>query len=107
MLLCECGKFVDKDIFKAYIKTSKNPSTVTIGHEECGFMFDFIDGGMPKRYSSKRELKTIAMHFAGAQALSAEDTERFLLELERLKSEGRYTDGEILARAYRKVKFNK
>lgn len=101
MILCECGEFVEGDTFKDYIKTSFNPSTPTIGHAKCGIIFDFIDGEIPKKYSSKKELKRLAMRFAEKNKMDQESSGRFLLEVDRLKSQGKMSDVEILMAASR------
>jgi hypothetical protein len=101
MILCECGKFIEGHTFKDYIKTSSNPSTPTIGHSECGLLFDFVDGKFPKRFSSRTELKSIAMKFAEKNKLDYEDAGKFLLEVDRLKSIGNLPDMDILVTAYR------
>jgi hypothetical protein len=98
-ILCECGEFISGATFKDYIETSSNPSTPTIGHKYCGLIFNFIDGELPKKYSSKKELKCIAMRLAELEKLDYQDTEKLLLEVDRLKSTGKLSDGEILARA--------
>ena len=107
IFLCECGKLIREelreDIFKDYIKTSRNPSTSTIGHRSCGLIFNFVDGKCPKKYSSKRELKILAASFAGANKLSSEETGKFLLEVDRLKSRGKFSDDRILVCAYQNV----
>ncbi len=100
-LLCECGAFVENDVFKDYIKTSAGPSTPTIGHSSCGLIFNFMDDGMPKRYSSRKELKAIAAKFASKKSLNAGMLGDFLLEVDRLKSDGNLSDMEILTRAYK------
>jgi len=102
MLLCECGEIIDGCTFKDYIETSANPSTPTIGHKKCGHIFNFVDCEMPKRFSSKIELKGIAMKFAEKNKMSTENIERLLIEVDRLKSSGNLSDGEILAAAIRK-----
>jgi hypothetical protein len=81
------------------IKTSANPSTPTIGHAKCGHIFNFVDGEVPKRYSSKKELKSLAVKFAEKNRLDSELMGEFLLEVDRLKSGGRMTDVEILMEA--------
>jgi hypothetical protein len=103
MILCECGEFVEGCIFKAYIKTYTNPSTPTIGHKNCGLIFDFLEGKMPKRYSSKKELKITAMKFAKMKKMDYETIEKFLIEIDRIKSEGKLSDGEILVKASRNI----
>ncbi|MFY1110747.1 MAG: hypothetical protein AB3K77_03560 [Methanosarcinaceae archaeon] len=91
-----------KGTFKEYIKTSANPSTRTIGHRSCGVIFNFVDDKMPKKYSSRKELKILAARFA-EKNLPHEYVSRFLLEVDRLKSRGKYPDSEILIKAYREV----
>ena len=88
--------------FKDYIKTSANPSTRTIGHKNCGLIFNFIDEKNPKKYSSRKELKILAGKFAEKNLLP-EYVAQFLLGVDRLKSRGRLQDSEILVRAYREV----
>lgn len=100
MILCECGKFIDGCTFKCYIKTSYNPSTPTIGHRDCGLIFDFVDGKLPKRYSSKVELKSLAMRFAMFKNLGDLEIERLLVEVDRMKSKGNLSDMEILNKAF-------
>lgn len=100
MILCECGKFIEGCTFKCYIKTSSNPSTPTIGHSSCGLIFDFIDGKLPRRYSSKIELKSIALHFAMINGLDYQEIERLLIEVDRLKSKGKLCDMDILLKAF-------
>jgi hypothetical protein len=103
MILCECGEIIDGCTFKDYIKTSANPSTPTIGHRKCGHVFNFIDGKMPKRYSSKIELKSIAMRFAEKNNMSYGAVEVLLVEIDRLKSSGNLSDGEILVKAFNNI----
>lgn len=102
MILCECGEFIDGAMFKDYIKTSLNPSTRTIGHRNCGLIFNFVDEKRPKRYSSRKELKILAAKFA-QKNLPVEYTAKFLLEVEMFKSQGRLQDVEILMNAYHEV----
>jgi hypothetical protein len=102
MLLCECGEIIDGYTFRDYIQTSANPSTPTIGHQKCGYIFNFIDGKMPKRYSSKIELKGIAMKFAEKNKMSVDTIERMLIQIDRMKSTGTLSDGEILAAVIKK-----
>jgi hypothetical protein len=101
MILCECGEFIDGGTFRDYIETTSNPSTPTIGHRKCGLIFNFIDDDIPKRYSSKEELKSIALKFIEKNKMDDEDVGRFLLEVDRLKCKGIYSDNEILARSIR------
>jgi hypothetical protein len=100
IIICECGELVGRATFKDYIKTSANPSTKTIGHGNCGVIFNFVDEKKPKKYSSRKELKILAGKFA-EKNLPPEYAARFLLEVDRLKSRGRLQDSEILVRAYR------
>jgi len=101
LILCECGKFINRDIFRDYIKTSVSPSTSTIGHTECGLIFNLVDVALPKRYSSKKELKSIARKFAEKEGVSDLLTQKLLLEVDRLKRGGKLSDYDILVRAIR------
>lgn len=103
MILCECGEIVDGDTFRDYIKTSFNPSTPTIGHRNCGNIFNFIDEKMPKRYSSKRELKRIALNFAKRNRLDDDAIGRLMLEVDRLKTSGNLSDVQIMVSAFRSI----
>jgi hypothetical protein len=104
MILCECGEFIDDDTFKDYIYTSANPSTATIGHKKCGLIYNFVDGEMPKRYSSRKELKKIALRIAEKNCFDTEMISKYLLEVDRLKSEGNLSDFQILLKAYQNKK---
>jgi hypothetical protein len=106
-ILCECGNFIEDHTFKDYIPTSSNPSTPTIGHESCGLIFNFIDDCLPKRYSSKTELKSIAMRYSEKNNMSIEDIEALLIEVDRLKSSGNLSDGEILVKALVKIEMKR
>jgi hypothetical protein len=103
IFVCECGKLVREDIFKVYINTSKNPSTRTIGHKNCGLIFNFVDGNWPKKYSTKKELKFLAAAFAENNKLYSEKAYKFLLEVDRLKSRGKFSDDQILVYAYQNI----
>ena len=103
MMLCECGEFVGESTFKDYIPTSANPSTPTIGHSSCGLIFNFIDGKLPKRFSSRAELKGIAVKFAELNKMDEAVVCGFLLEVDRLKSKGKLCDMEILREAYQVI----
>ena len=105
MILCECGELIKKNTFKEYIQTSVNPSTATIGHNTCGMIFNFIDDKKPKKFSSKTELKTLATIFARKNNLEIGQYEKFLLEVDRLKTSGTFSDNDILIRAYQKLEF--
>jgi hypothetical protein len=104
VFICECGKLVREklreDTFIDYIKTSRSPSTRTIGHKDCGLIFNFVDGNWPKKYSSKKELKILAATFAESNKFPSEEAARFLLEVDRLKSCGKLSDDKILLSAY-------
>jgi hypothetical protein len=104
LILCECGEFVEDHTFKDYIETSANPSTPTIGHHSCGLIFNFIDEARPKRYSSRVELKGIALKFALKKQMDDATVGRFLLEVDRLKSKGNLPDVDILFQAYEIIK---
>jgi len=58
---------------------------------------------MPKRYSSKRELKSLAMKYAERRKLSWNEIERLLIEVDRIKSSGNLSDGEVLNLALKKM----
>jgi hypothetical protein len=103
MIICECGEIIHGDIFKDYIKTSASPSTPTIGHEKCGHIFNFIDRSVLKKYSSRKELKSLAVNFAEKNKLDNRSSERFLIEVDRLKSNGNLSDSVILIAAFHRV----
>ncbi len=103
LMLCECGEFIENNTFKDYIKTSANPSTPTLGHQDCGFIFNFIDGALPKRYSSRKELKAIAMKFIQKKDISEASIGPFFLEVDRLKTTGNLSDGEIIYKAFENI----
>jgi hypothetical protein len=103
MIICECGEIIENGTFRDYIKTSASPSTPTIGHRKCGHIFNFIDGKRPKKYSSRTELKNLAMRFAGKNNLESEAIGRFLLEVDRLKSNGSLSDCDILIKAFNNI----
>ncbi len=100
MILCECGEFLNGNTFKDYIKTSSNPSTATMGHKNCGIIFNFIDGEAPRRYSSRTKLKIMASKFAEKKNMDTEKISIFLLEVDRLKSKNDLPDAEIIFLAY-------
>lgn len=58
---------------------------------------------MPKRYSSRKELKSLAMRFAEKNNLDQNDLGKFLFEVDRLKSLGKLSDYNILLTTYRKL----
>ena len=103
MILCECGEFIEGETFKDYIQTSANPSTSTIGHKKCGLIFDFFDNKMPKKFSSRKELKSLAMKFSDTKNLDENAFGKFLIEVDRLKSLGKLSDCDILLMAYSRL----
>lgn len=103
MIICDCGEIIKGGTFREYMKTSAGPSTSTIGHKKCGFIFNFIDDKKPKKYSSRKELKNIAMSFCEKNNLEFNDIERFLIDVNRLKSSGNLPDGDILIKAFEKL----
>ncbi len=103
MIICECGDILSKRCtFRDYIKTSVNPSTQTIGHNKCGHIFNFIDDKTSKKYSSKKDLKSLAMRFAKINNLNDENIESLLIEVDRLKSEN-LSDRDVLIKAFSKL----
>jgi len=102
LILCECGNFVENHTFKDYIESSYGPSTPTIGHSCCGLIFNFVDEGLPKRFSSKKELKQIALRFAEKKGLDEGSSGEFLLDVDRLKSQSNLNDMEIIIAAFKK-----
>jgi len=103
MIICECGEIIENCTFRDYIKTSAGPSTPTIGHKKCGHIFNFIDRKGSRKYSSRRELKSLAMSFAKKNNLGMGATGKFMIEVDRLKSSGNHTDSDILVMAYKTV----
>lgn len=103
ILICECGEVIEGSTFRDYIKTSAGPSTLTIGHEKCGYIFNFIDDKMSKRYSSKKNLKILACRFAERNILDNETRKKFLIEIDRLKSNTNLSDQDILMKAFEKA----
>lgn len=95
-------EFIETDVFIDYIKTSLNPSTRTIGHKNCGLIFNFVDGKGSKKYSSRKELKILAAKFA-QKNVPSECTAQFLLDVDRLKSQGKLQDVELLLEAYQEI----
>ena len=65
MLICElCGEIVENDRFRDYIPTVANPSTPTIGHEECGYLFDFLAWNKKRKiYYTLLEIKIVARKY--------------------------------------------
>ena len=106
MILCECGEFITTETFKVFIKTSANPSTLTFGHTKCGRIFNFIDGEKPRKYSSRKELKSLAVRFAKKYQMDYGTFERFLVEINRLKSSGNLSDQDIFQEALCRLQIN-
>lgn len=104
IILCECGEFIERDTFRDYIKTSANPSTPTIGHCKCGLIFNFVDGKPIKRYSTKNELKVIAMKYAKIKGMDAPITERFMAYVTTIKTNRNLPDVEVLQEAKDRLK---
>ena len=104
MILCECGEIIEGDTFKDYLKTSASPSTPTVGHKKCGYIFNFIDGKLPRKYSSKIALKSFAVKFAEKNKMDRNEMEKFLIAVDRLKSGGHQSDIDILKTAFQTVK---
>ena len=77
MIICECGEIIEGNTFRDYIRTSANPSTSTIGHKKCGYIFNFIDDKISRRYSSRIELKSLAMKIAQKNNFVDDDIESF------------------------------
>lgn len=102
-IICECGEIIEGNTFRDYMKTSANPSTPTVGHKKCGLIFNFIDDKMPRKYSSKKKLKSLAIRFAEKNHLDSAGCERFLIEIDRLKSGGNLSDRDILVAAFQRI----
>jgi hypothetical protein len=102
-ILCECGEFVRGHTFKDYIPTSISPSTPTFGHSGCGLIFDLVDGELPRSFSTRIQLKSIAMRFAKMNKMEDGSACLFLLEVDRLKSRGNVCDMDILITAHKTV----
>jgi hypothetical protein len=102
-ILCECGEFVQGHTFKDYIPTTISPSTSTFGHSGCGLIFNLVNGELPKSFSTRIQLKGIAMRFAEMNKMEAELVGLFLLEVDRLKSRGDICDMDILILAHKAI----
>jgi hypothetical protein len=102
-ILCECGEFVQGHTFKDYIPTSIGPSTPTFGHSSCGLIFNLVDGNLPKSFSTRTQLKGIAMRFAEMNKMDGGSVGLFLLEVDRLKSQGNICDIDILISAHKAI----
>ena len=106
MIICECGEIIEGNTFRDYIRTSANPSTSTIGHRKCGYIFNFIDDKISRKYSSRVELKTFAMKFAQKNNFDGDDVGRFLMEVDRLKSSSNLSDRDIFIAAFNKLEIS-
>jgi hypothetical protein len=102
-ILCECGEFVQGHTFKDYIPTTIGPSTSSFGHSGCGLIFNLVDGELPKSFSTRIQLKGIAMRFAEMNKMEDESVGLFLLEVDRLKSQGNICDIDILISAHKTI----
>jgi len=100
LLICECGEIIKNGTFRDYIRTTAGPSTSTIGHHKCGHIFNFIDDKMPKKYSTRKELKSLAIRFAEKNRFDSENCGKYLIEVDRLKSHGNLSDRDILVTAF-------
>lgn len=58
---------------------------------------------MPKKYSSRIELKVLAMRFAEKNKLESGAVGKFLLEVDRLKASGNLSDYDILVKAFERL----
>jgi len=103
MLICECGEIINGGTFRDYIKTSASPSTPTIGHGKCGHIFNFIDQKMSKKYSSRIELKSLAMKFALKNHFKNDAIEKFLVQVDKIKSSDNLSDSQILIKAFQNI----
>jgi hypothetical protein len=103
VLICECGEIIDGGTFRDYIKTSASPSSPTIGHRKCGHIFNFIDQKMSMKYSSKIELKSIAMRFALKNNIKSDAIEKFFVQVDKLKSSGNLSDSQIIIKAFQNI----
>jgi hypothetical protein len=104
IFVCECGEFIERDTFRDYIKTSANPSTPTIGHCKCGLIFNFVDGKPNKRYSTKNELKVLAMKYTRIKGMDDVTTEKFLGYVTTIKTNGNLSDVDVLQVALDRLK---
>jgi hypothetical protein len=102
-ILCECGEFVQGHTFKDHIPTTIDPSTSNFGHSGCGLIFNLVDGNLPKSFSTRIQLKGIAMRFAEMNEMEDESVGLFLLEVDRLKSQGNICDIDILISAHKTI----
>ncbi len=58
---------------------------------------------MTKKYSSRKELKSLAMKFTEKNRFDDASRERFLIEVDRLKSSGNLSDRDILVIAFQRL----
>jgi len=50
---------------------------------------------MPRKFSSKRELKSLAMRFAEKNIFESGNIEKFMIQVDKLKSSGNLSDNQI------------
>lgn len=58
---------------------------------------------MTRKYSSKRELKSIAIRFAEKNNFEGENIEKFMIHVDKLKSSGNLSDIQILHKAFNNI----
>jgi len=58
---------------------------------------------MPRKYSSKRELKSLAIRFAEKNNFKSENIEKFMIQVDKLKSSGNLSDFQILHKAFNNI----
>jgi hypothetical protein len=58
---------------------------------------------MPRKYSSKRELKSLAMRFAEKNIFERGNIEKFMIQVDKLKSSGNLSDNQILHKAFNNI----
>jgi len=83
------------------LKNSRTSST--FGHSGCGLIFNLVNGELPKSFSTRIQLKGIAMRFAEMNKMEEEVVGLFLLEVDRLKSRGTICDIDILIAAHKTI----
>ena len=58
---------------------------------------------MPRKFSSKRELKSLAMRFAEKNIFESGHIEKFMVQVDKLKSSGNLSDNQILHKAFNNI----
>ena len=61
---------------------------------------------MPREYSSKRELKSLAIRFAEKNIFESGNIEKFMIQVDKLKSSGNLSDNQILHKAFNNILGN-